>query len=81
MRGVSRKRLVLSHNQMPTPALELCMLAHELTDCVSIVIGECELLADLISNNREAMKRLGTICQTAQRMANAISTRPCTIRL
>jgi hypothetical protein len=55
------------------------LFSHELTDCVSIIIGQCELLADLISNNREATKRVCTISQTAHRIANAISKRSCTV--
>jgi hypothetical protein len=46
------------------------MLAHDLNNCVSMIIGECELLADLISSNREAMKRVVKISQTAHRMAD-----------
>jgi hypothetical protein len=56
------------------------MLAHDLNNCVSMIIGECELLADLISSNREAMKRVVKISQTAYRMANDIRTRQCSIR-
>jgi hypothetical protein len=64
----------------PAPKPDLCMLAHDLNNCVSIIIGECELLADLIRHNREAMKRVCLISQTARRMANDIRTRQCSIK-
>jgi nitrogen-specific signal transduction histidine kinase len=73
---------VLSHFQMATPATqsERCMLAHDLNNCVSIVVGECELLVNLISNNAEAMERVRIILRTARRMANDLSTRPCSTK-
>jgi nitrogen-specific signal transduction histidine kinase len=57
------------------------MLAHELNNCVGIVVGECELLVKLISNNAEAMERVRIILQTARRMANDLNTQPCSIKL
>jgi nitrogen-specific signal transduction histidine kinase len=65
----------------PAPQPERCMLAHDLNNCLSMIIGECELLAELISNNPEAMERVRIILQTARRMANDISTRQCPIKL
>jgi hypothetical protein len=44
---------------------------------VSIIVGECELLLDLISDNAEAKKRVSVISQTALRMAKDVRTRPC----
>ena len=62
------------------PKPERCMLAHDLNNCVGIIIGQCELLTDLISNNTEAIERVSVISQTARRMANDISARPCPIK-
>jgi len=62
------------------PKTERCLLAHDLSNCVSIIVGECELLVNLISNNSEAMERVMVIAKTARRMANDLSTRPCPIK-
>jgi hypothetical protein len=75
--------VVLSHRKMPKRAAERepqrCTLVHDVTNCVAIIVGECELLADLISNNPEALERLTMISKTARRMASDIRQRSCPI--
>lgn len=58
-RGVETGGVLLSTYQMPrrTPEVEHCRLSHDMSNCVSIILGECELLLDLISNNAKAMER------------------------
>ena len=73
----------MSHHQMPKSAAEpepqRCTLVHDVTNCVAIIVGECELLADLISNNPAALERLTMISKTARRMASDIRKRSCPI--
>ena len=61
------------------PEPQRCTFVHDVTNCVAIIVGECELLADLISNNSEAVERLTMISKTARRMASEIRTRQCPI--
>jgi hypothetical protein len=70
---------ILSPHLVPKrePHAERCMLSHDMYNCVSIILGECELLVDMISNNAEAIKRVNVILQTAHRMADDMTTRPC----
>jgi hypothetical protein len=56
---------------------ELCSLAHDLNNCLAIVIGECELLADLMPPSTEATTRLKAISLTARRMAHELRVRTC----
>jgi len=81
-RDGKERGVALRHYQMPkqAPEPEPCMLAHDLNNCVGIIIGQCELLTDLISNNADAIERVSVISRTARRMANDISARPCPIK-
>ena len=60
---------------MPQPAH--CDLSHDLSNCVSIIVGECELLLDLIPDNAEARRRVNVISHTALRMTRDLRTRVC----
>ena len=72
----------LSTYQMPrrTPQKEHCMLSHDLKNCVTIILGECDLLFDLLADKPEALKRVSAISQTALRMDKDIEARPCQTR-
>ena len=69
----------MSTHRMPkrAPQPELCMLSHDMTNCVSIILGECDLLYDLLIGNTPALKRLSVISQTAYRMSSDMNARPC----
>jgi hypothetical protein len=48
-----------------------------MNNCLSIILGECELLLDAVSEDAGAMKRVKVIALTAQRMACGIRVQPC----
>jgi len=69
----------VSAYQMPrrAPQAERCVLTHEMNNCLSIILGECELLLDAVSEDAGAMKRVKVIALTAQRWARGIRVEPC----
>lgn len=61
--------------------MQRCTLAHELNNDLAIIIGECELLADILAGDAAALARLKIVRTTVLQMANRISTRPCPIEV
>jgi hypothetical protein len=81
MRGAEERNVAFSLGLMPRRAsqAEQCTVAHDLNNCVSTILGQCELLVDLLLDHDEAMKRVSIIAQTARRLANDIEVRSCPI--
>jgi nitrogen-specific signal transduction histidine kinase len=55
----------------------LCRLAHDLTNNLSVILGRCQLLEEVLRGNVEAEKHLRLIIEETRRMAERIATRPC----
>lgn len=60
--------------------VEPCSLAHDLINDVAIIMGECDLLADSMTD-RVGAERLGVIRTAARRMADRIAHRPCPVKV
>jgi hypothetical protein len=58
-----------------------CTLAHELNNDLGVIIGECDLLVDILAGEAAALARLKIVRTTACQMANMISTRPCPVKV
>jgi len=56
-----------------------CMLLHDLNNSLGVVIGRCELLADLVSEDAGAAKHLSAILDAAKTMAKRIQGSACPI--
>lgn len=56
---------------------ERCILAHDFNNSLNLVLSRCELLADLIKDNREACKQLVLIQEAARQVAHRVAERPC----
>jgi hypothetical protein len=65
--------------QLPrnSPVAERCALAHELTNDLAIIIGDCDLLEDVFPAGSAALERLRKIKAVARRMAEQVATRSC----
>ena len=55
-----------------------CLLAHDLFNKLTTIIGQCEILEDK-ALDPECLNRLQKIRQTARAMADEISTHQCRI--
>jgi hypothetical protein len=64
--------------QYQPPALKKLGLedAHELNNDSTIIVGECDLLANLLEEEPDALARVQVIKTTAIRMAERVSARP-----
>jgi hypothetical protein len=60
--------------------VELCGLAHDLNNDVTVIIGECECLDDLVQGQTDVLARVQLIKSVARRMADRIYTRPCPVK-
>lgn len=56
---------------------KLCLLAHDLTNNLSVILGRCQLLEEVLRGNVEAEKHLRLIVEETRRMAERIASRPC----
>lgn len=56
---------------------KLCPLAHDLNNNISVILGRCELLGDVLQGNAAAKKHLRLIVEEARQMAARIAERPC----
>jgi hypothetical protein len=54
---------------------ESCLLVHDLNNDLTVLLGRCEMLGDLV--NAEAMKHLRLIQEAAHHMTDRIADRPC----
>jgi hypothetical protein len=62
----------------PRPAVtERCMLAHHLNNDLAIIVGDCDLLAELVKEDPICLARVKAIKVIAMRMADRIETRLC----
>ena len=59
-----------------TPALR-CALAHDVTNKLSVIIGQCDLLSSHPDLQPECAKRLAIIRETAQAMATRMNGDEC----
>jgi len=57
-----------------------CTLAHELNNDLAIIIGECDLLVDILAGEA-ALARLKIVRTTACKAANRISTCSCPVKV
>jgi hypothetical protein len=65
-------------NTMPRPFVaERCTLAHDLNNDLAIIVGDCDLLAELLKEQPICFARLKAIKASAMRMADRIETRSC----
>jgi hypothetical protein len=53
---------------------------HQLNNDLAIIVGECDLLDDLLAEGTDASARVKLIKITAQRMADKINARPRPVR-
>jgi len=54
-----------------------CMLAHDLNNCLGVVIGRCELLNELAPEDEAIQRHLNGILEAARKMAKSIDGRTC----
>lgn len=54
-----------------------CLLAHDLVNKLSVIIGNCELLDKLVEPGSECSRRLGLIRNVAQGMAKELNEHQC----
>lgn len=55
----------------------ICMLAHELVNNLSVIVGRCELLSDLDQPDDERTRHLQAIRETAKSMADRLNHHQC----
>ena len=58
-----------------------CTLAHELNNDLAIIIGECDLLVDILAGEVAALARLKIVRTTACKAASRIFTRSCPVKV
>ena len=54
-----------------------CLLAHDLLNKLTTILGACELLQDKAENDPECMRRLLTIQETARSIATELQQHQC----
>ncbi len=57
--------------------MPVCILAHELINKLSTIIGNCELVSERAPADPECVKRLSIIEETARGMAAELNKRQC----
>lgn len=57
--------------------LPQCMLAHDLNNCLGVVIGRCQLLSELVPKDETIQRHLNGILDTARKMATRIDGPAC----
>jgi hypothetical protein len=75
MENVEQPHVEQPPKHVPQP--ERCILAHDLNNSLNLVLLRCEMLGDLIRDNREAYQHLVLIQEAARQMAHSIAGRPC----
>ena len=60
-----------------SPGGERCLLAHDLINDLSVILGRCELLGELMAENADVVKNLRMLQEAATHMLNRIAERPC----
>ena len=69
-------------HKKPRPVVwERCTLAHDLNNDLTVIVGACDILTQLLKDNLVQVDAIGArvrvIKATAQRMADRIENRPC----
>lgn len=59
----------------------ICMLAHELINSLSVIIGHCDLLGDQDQSQDERSRHLIQIRNTAKSMAQKLNHQQCHLAL
>ncbi len=54
-----------------------CLLAHDLINKLTTILGACELLKDKAADDVECMRRLHTIQETAKSIATVLQQHQC----
>lgn len=54
-----------------------CMLAHDFINKLSVIIGRCELLNEMVEENSECSKRLLMVRDIANSMVEELRQRQC----
>ena len=54
-----------------------CILAHELVNKLSVIVGHCDLLTEHVSEDARLLKRLLTIREIAKSMAKDLNDHQC----
>ena len=57
-----------------------CLLAHELVNKLSVVVGYCDLLRDYMPEDSAGQGQLGKIREIAKAMAEELNTHQCSIK-
>ena len=65
-------------DRRPVPA---CILAHELINKLSTIIGNCDLVSEMAPVDSEGAKRLSVIRETARGMAVELNKRQCELNV
>jgi signal transduction histidine kinase len=60
-----------------SPGGERCLLAHDLINDLSVILGRCELLSELKTENADVARHLQMVQQAAKHMFTKIAERPC----
>ena len=58
----------------------VCMLAHEMINRLSVIVGDCDLMGTKISADSECAKRLSAIRERARVMAAELNRRQCELQ-
>jgi hypothetical protein len=60
-----------------SPGGERCLLAHDLINDLSVILGRCELLGELMAENADVAKHLHMLQEAANHMLSKVAERPC----
>lgn len=60
-----------------TDRFKLCRLAHDLINNISVILGRCEFLGEVLGGNTAAERHLCVIVEEARQIAHRITERPC----
>jgi signal transduction histidine kinase len=77
MTELSKNEVSSTESDEPSARFVLCTLAHTLQNKLSVILGQCDLLAEHLSADPESGRRLHSIRDAAQQMTDAISESEC----
>jgi len=58
----------------------VCMLAHEMINRLSVIIGNCDLMNEKAKADSECVKRLSAIRDSAQSMVTELNRHQCELQ-
>ncbi len=70
-------RVSQKYTSSPGPRTAPCIVAHDLTNDLTIIIGQCDLLDERMVEGDATSERLKSIKAAAKRMAERIAARSC----